>query len=209
MIFFLFLKLPEKIIFPTTGGSLNGFFKWMRSLSASFLTIGYFEITSSTIYGHYVPTNIAFQSGEGFHAHDGPSEWVMIDFKDNLFMLTHYTIRSWNDPAKSWRLQGSNTSTTWTNLHTVSNLGEMCATDYTKTFSTTLNKTFRYYRLQNTGVRCWNGGNYFAIGSWELFGYMNYNLPPQTQIPKLETPIEPRFYYILLKWNFLFLIFII
>jgi hypothetical protein len=93
--------------------------------------------------------------------------WLEVDFGSQKTIAT-YTITSRNDatnmwPIKSWKLQGSNDDSTWTDLDTQTGVPTWTANEK-RSYAIATPGSYRYYRLYITDTF----GGYAAIGELEL-----------------------------------------
>ena len=108
-------------------------------------------------------------------------------------VLQYYTITSANDSRerdpKSWKLQGSNNGTNWTDLDTRSNIA-FNARYQTQRFDISGNSTaYKYFRLYIT-ERYANTDAGFQIAEWQLYGIEQ--VPAEDQAVQVtETSAQP------------------
>jgi|GEM_PF-1548179 len=117
-----------------------------------------------------------------------PPRWLKVDLGSGgekiagKYSITSRKTGDNNGVPTSWKLQGSNDNSNWTDLHTVS--GESWADDGPKTYSFTTNSTsYRYYRLYITAT---TGGVYVQIKEFELFEFV----PPNFDFSKVRDDLN-------------------
>ncbi len=170
------------------------------------LTVSKGNIFASSYDGVYYPKYIADVDGsENIWRSDSTEslpQWVRfdcgIDSKKTVkeYSLTCYYVTQPGVP-KSWKLQGSNDASNWTDLHEVSN--ETSWTSYSsKTYTVDNNTAYAFYRLYVTAVVSGTVVNIYWLRLRETVGGDNFVeyaeeelLPGQIhQSPQLELDIE-------------------
>ncbi|KAK8834180.1 hypothetical protein M9Y10_019828 [Tritrichomonas musculus] len=142
------------------------------------------NITSSSIfYDKVSPENILIYDNQEkyFCSRNEFSNWLKIDFKENLISPTDYTILSSpnNKGAahpKNWAIQGSNDNKKWVNLNEQRNCTLINGWSISHTFHIDDPKLrqFRYLRIVTTGMNCWRD-NKLMFKSIEFYGTVYKN----------------------------------
>jgi len=102
--------------------------------------------------------------------------WITYQLNDTA-IITRYSITSANDAPsrdpKSWRLQGSNDGSNWTDIDNQS-IQAFSERHQTKTFSVNHNQSFNQFRLD---INQNNGDNYTQIAELTLIGHYTDTTP--------------------------------
>ena len=119
-----------------------------------------------------------------------PSSWLLVDFKDNLFQLSSYSIKSHNgfNQFRSYDFKASNDHNSWTNLHSIYMSSIFCPNLISQNFAVNNEHSFRYFLIQSTGSAC-NSGERFIIQDLEFFGTLN---PAQISINNSSISHNPK-----------------
>jgi hypothetical protein len=102
-------------------------------------------------------------------------KWLKYDFGSALYAIISYDILPYvGEAPTSWKFQGSNNDTDWTDLDTQTGISGW-ANDTVKSFSFSNTTAYRYYRLYVSAAQ---HANYCGIREVELFADDNVNIAP-------------------------------
>lgn len=111
-----------------------------------------------------------------WHTVNEPNSWFQFDFKDRRVLLESYILRSNGNGGnylRSWKIEGSNDASSWTELDTKNGSHGLQGDFYAKHYlcSRAERTFFRYIRLTQTGKNS-HKGDYLLLSEVELFGRM-------------------------------------
>jgi hypothetical protein len=122
------------------------------------------------------------------------NSWFSVDFIDHFICPTHYTLRhysSWDTEAlRNWVFEASNDEKNWVLIDTRNNDSSLSSKGASKTFSVSLSKHFRIFRIRLTGL---NSNNHYnlACSGFEIYGsVIRSNIAASPVIEQKISPIE-------------------
>ena len=168
-------KVMKTIDLEFAGRSFNGIMKYLSDEAHQNCHLaGLVDITASTC-DHNEPYQIVDMGwNDLFFTENKANQWIMIDFKNKMVKVTHYTIKTHKYPnnfphLKIWVLEGSNGNDVWEEIDkraiTVLNGSNRFQTFPCKK----KDGEFRYIRLKQTGTNA-KGDFVLALTNFELFG---------------------------------------
>jgi len=142
-----------------------------------------YQGTATEDFAIDIDTDTYWQSQSGLPA------WLLYKFPtESPVIITEFAVKIVNSDAAckptDFKLQGSNDSISWTDLHTV--VGESWASDGPKIYTFVNSTAYIYYRLYITST---TGGNYTKIKDWQLrltsggLDQMLYNSTAESLLP--------------------------
>jgi hypothetical protein len=117
-----------------------------------------------------------------FYTSNVAGSWVKADIgKFRSLSVSKYSIRNYNttgDWLRSWKLQGSNDNSTWTDIDVRTSDTTFNAANvwYSITPNQGVNTSFQFFRILNTGLTS-SSSNYLSLGEWELYGSLTIGTP--------------------------------
>lgn len=107
------------------------------------------------------------------------TSWLMFDFGTRQIAVCAYTLKTYDAPPqslhlKSWVLEGSNDSQTWTDLDAQTDNNRLNESNKRSTFTCRYQNSppVRYVRLRQTGPNHSGAACGFALANVEFFGYI-------------------------------------
>ena len=157
----------------------NGVFTGLSQSGSVNIFPSLIEVTESSFFGldtkgvHAI-TNKWGIGSRWASALSSPSSWLLVDFKDNLFQLSSYSIKSHSgsNQFRSYDFNASNDQNSWTNLHSIYMSSIFCPGLISQNFAVNNEHSFRYFLILSTGSTC-DSGERFIIQDLEFFGTLN------------------------------------
>lgn len=139
-------------------------------------------LLSASGYGAGTVGLLTDRATGNFQTTNATGSWVKADtgsfraLSCNRYSIRHSTITT--NFLRSWKLQGSNDNTGWTDLDIRTNDTTIAASSAWGTFTPNQGVTtaFRWFRILLTGVDS-SSQNIIALGEWELYGTLTIGTP--------------------------------
>ena len=163
----------------------NGVFTTLSNSGSIDIFPSLIEVTESSFFnsnhkGFHAITN-KWDIGSLWHSTIGISQWLQIDFKESVFQVSSYSIKSHSGVSqfRNYEFKASNDLDSWTVLHSLNNVDNFCPGLVSQNFPISNPNSFRYFRFQSTGLSC-NSGQFLIIQDLEFFGTLNPENPSTT-----------------------------
>jgi hypothetical protein len=137
-------------------------------------------VLSASTIGSGSLNTLCDRTTSSFYTSNVASSWVKADIgKFRSLSVNKYSIRNYPssaDSLRSWKLQGSNDNSTWTDLDVRTNDTTFNAANvwYSITPNQGVSTAFQFFRILNTGLTS-SSSNYLCLGEWELYGTLTVN----------------------------------